>query len=887
MGQSSTPIVGQIWTPVYNPDLARLVDAASGPDKSRNWRKLLNGWRDRVRQSLFDPFHGLKIAERVGAGLDPIMHTLQSSYVAARMSTSTDTQLWVTLVKGALRWQNNVATFDPDSKGLLDILQPVEDKLNLWKAYMVAKRASRLKKEGRERLITPEMIAAGLALAERHPEFLTVAKEWADFNSRMLDFAVEAGVIDGSMRSLWEHDDYIPFYRVLEGEVGNPTSGQGLSHQQTIKRLKGGTAALNDVFENMLMNTAWLIQASMKNHAMQMAIENLEDSGLVRKAPMTWNKSLIPMSEIKRLAKQDTGPLADMRLALEDMGSELTDLEWEGFQKLWSMEVPKGDDVVMVRKNGKPVWYNVDESAPLLLRALTAMNQKAFGDWIKALRLPKQWLTGFVTADPAFMLANWVRDTGAAFVLSRDGTKPLVSGIRGAIKTLKRDDDYWHMMAAGGGFRSGFVSAQDPEASAKMARKEMRHKDFRTTIIDSPRKLWDRWQDLGSIFENANRMALYEDAIKNGKSRLGAAFESKDFLDFTMRGDNTVVRFLVETIPFMNARLQGLYRLGRGAAENPKAFALKGMMIMAASIALWMINKDDARYEELEEWDKDTYWHFWTGDQHWRIPKPFEVGIIFGTIPERILDAAYREGDDMAKVVLERIAWNAWQVFNFGSAPVPIQVTVEQIANRHFFTGRPIVGQREAGRLAGDQYSEWTHETSKLVGGAMGISPDRIDHFVRGFTGSIGEYAMGASDMLIRSIGDYPNEPSLRADEIPILKRFKRSDPPKSTKYRTEFWDLFKEIEKAQGSYRQAQQERNRDRRIELKQDHGGELRLRERFNKARAELQNISERRRKIHHNTNMSPEEKRGLIDNLIVRSNRIYKQTVELAELRGVKA
>ena len=433
---------------IDDPDLARLVDAASGPDKSRNWRKLLNGWRDRVRQSLFDPFHGLKIAERVGAGLDPIMHTLQSSYVAARMSTSTDTQLWVTLVKGALRWQNNVATFDPDSKGLLDILQPVEDKLNLWKAYMVAKRASRLKKEGRERLITPEMIAAGLALAERHPEFLTVSQEWADFNSRMLDFAEEAGVIDGSMRSLWEHDDYIPFYRVLEGEVGNPTSGQGLSHQQTIKRLKGGTAALNDVFENMLMNTAWLIQASMKNHAMQMAIENLEDSGLVRKAPMTWNKSLIPMSEIKRLAKQDTGPLADMRLALEDMGSELTDLEWEGFQKLWSMEVPKGDDVVMVRKNGKPVWYNVDESAPLLLRALTAMNQEAFGDWIKTLRLPKQWLTGFVTADPAFMLANWVRDTGAAFVLSRDGTKPLVSGIRGAIKTLKRDDDYWHMMAA-------------------------------------------------------------------------------------------------------------------------------------------------------------------------------------------------------------------------------------------------------------------------------------------------------------------------------------------------------------------------------------------------------------------------------------------------------
>ena len=39
-------------------------------------------------------------------------------------------------------------------------------------------------------------------------------------------------------------------------------------------------------------------------------------------------------------------------------------------------------------------------------------------------------------------------------------------------------------------------------------------------------------------------------------------------LDFTMRGSSSAVQFLIHTIPFLNARMQGLYKLG-GTAVNP------------------------------------------------------------------------------------------------------------------------------------------------------------------------------------------------------------------------------------------------------------------------------------------------------------------------------
>nr|WP_330163160.1 LPD38 domain-containing protein [Yersinia frederiksenii] len=92
-------------------------------------------------------------------------------------------------------------------------------------------------------------------------------------------------------------------------------------------------------------------------------------------------------------------------------------------------------------------------------------------------------------------------------------------------------------------------------------------------------------------------------------------------------------------LPFFNARMQGLSKLGRAIKENPREVLKRGGMITAASLALMALNWDDKRYEELQDWDKDTYWHVWIGDQHVRFPKPFEIGLMFGTLPERFVRA--------------------------------------------------------------------------------------------------------------------------------------------------------------------------------------------------------------------------------------------------------
>ena len=55
-----------------------------------------------------------------------------------------------------------------------------------------------------------------------------------------------------------------------------------------------------------------------------------------------------------------------------------------------------------------------------------------------------------------------------------------------------------------------------------------------------------------------------------------AGFESRDLMDFSMRGGGDSIQLLTRTLPFLGARIQGNYKLGRAAKKNPVSFLLKG-----------------------------------------------------------------------------------------------------------------------------------------------------------------------------------------------------------------------------------------------------------------------------------------------------------------------
>ena len=70
-------------------------------------------------------------------------------------------------------------------------------------------------------------------------------------------------------------------------------------------------------------------------------------------------------------------------------------------------------------------------------------------------------------------------------------------------------------------------------------------------------------KELEAVPEGAERQALYDQMRKKGMSHLEASFYARDMLDFSMQGSWPAFRFLTQVVPFLNARVQGLYKLGR------------------------------------------------------------------------------------------------------------------------------------------------------------------------------------------------------------------------------------------------------------------------------------------------------------------------------------
>ena len=171
------------------------------------------------------------------------------------------------------------------------------------------------------------------------------------------------------------------------------------------------------------------------------------------------------------------------------------------------------------------------------------------------------------------MIGNTIRDAASAWVTGGVDFAPILATVRGAVKAWREDPAMIAAMAAGGGL-GGHYHPHGPGAAAAL-------KGEKRVIVDNAKTLWRLWQKVGAASEASNRMAIYEAAKKKGASDAEAAYQAMDLMDFSMRGDWAATRFLIGTVPFLNARVQGLSRLARGAMDTPKGFLIKGGALAA------------------------------------------------------------------------------------------------------------------------------------------------------------------------------------------------------------------------------------------------------------------------------------------------------------------
>ena len=373
-------------------------------------------------------------------------------------------------------------------------------------------------------------------------------------------------------------------------------------------------------------------------------------------------------------------------------------------------------------------------------------------------------------------------------------------------------------------------------------------------------------------------MSLYSKRISQQKSHLEAAFEARDLLDFTMRGDATAVQLLIQMLPFMNARMQGLYKLGRAAHADPIPFALKGGMVATASLFLWTFNKDDDRWKELEDWDKWTYYHFWIGKDHYRIPKPFEIGALFSSLWESAAETI--AGDEDIGFFADFLQFMMMDAFALNPFPQLVRPAMEQWANKSFFTGRPIESERLQNLRPGERFDPWTSKTLQLAG-KWGIPPKRAEALIQGYFATVGTLGLSIADSMTHYLGDFPENPTKEMKDYPVIGRFMRGEEiPRTTKYVTRFYEIMQEIDQFVGTVNLYKNTGNYKRAREIMTENRGYLMLKAPLNTVRTDLREVNANIRKVYQ-SNMEPDKKRDMLNRFTKYRNDKVKLAYSLIE------
>ncbi len=815
----------------------------------------------------------------------------QDPYIAARLANGgASSVMRGLLLHGQARWAANGQHLEKidGTTGLLDILAPLGEDLNDWFGWMVGNRAARLMAEGRENNLTADQIAAlqSLATPEKIAAFRVASVQYAAFKRSVLDVAQGAGLIDPESRKVWDHADYIPFYREIDRTGAMTATGKkGLAGQSSgIRVLKGGEAALNDPMENVLMNFSRLIDASLKNNAIRKTVDAMNGTGWVEKVGYAMSSQIIPREQVRKLLIAAGTDEAVLDVIPEEA--------FDGMAKMWAIQAPNDPDVVRVMRGGRPEFYRVND--PLLLKALTSFVPFDFPG-LGVARFAKRLLTRAVTITPEFMMRNYIRDSIATRMIAKDGV-PIGGGLRGIAKSFRESGAFEDMLFAGASFQSGNVNAGDPERTGLEVRKALRRRGmsaasidgFMATVLDTPAKMLEQYERIGSAVENASREAVYEAARRAGKDATSAAFEAKDLMDFSLRGSSAMYQLMADVLPFFNARVQGLYRLGR---VDPKRLTAYASVMVMASTLLAMLNAGDDRYEELPDWDKDTYWHFWLAGGHFRIPKPFELGAIFGTIPERIVRAI--NGEDSTGTTAKRIAAVVAEQLAMDPVPQLLRPGLNVYANWDNFRDAPIENMSDEGKLPAQRYSPRTSDTARVAVGAVeplankvGLSPKRLEYLIGGYLGTTGMYALGLSDMVVRLAEGKPDTPAWRADDIPVVRVFYRVDPARATVYESDLYAMRAELEDIMGSYRALVREGDREQATEFYAENRDKLQARGPVAQAAKTLSGYRKQADAIYSDPSLTPAEKRDRIDELLAKKNAAAKRVMQAQAVKALQ-
>ena len=748
-----------------------------------------------------------------------------------------------------------------ETGGLIQILAPLFSNFNVnleqvFKLYATLKRAKTFDETGREidTPVKPEDFVLIEQIEQQHPEVVEVYNNYQEWNNRLIKFAEKKGLLDPEQAEIWrEHSSYYPFYKDMiddTGLQGPNVAGGSLPNNPLNIKITGSEKPIDaDPIEAIARNSLSILTGALKNDGVVKLVRDLEKVGEA--------KELKSPQEIK------TNTL----------------------------------NRIFVFEDGNKKFYKLKD--PELFHAIQAIGGTNVGPIAQALAIPAGFLRDTVTRDPGFVVVNILRDTLSSSITSGASYTPFIDSVKNMFGDMENLEKF--------GVLGGYDFANDEGSVKQFITRTMRQKGLTPSNGMSASgaffKLWDGLGALTTKSDGATRMAVYDAVYKKLKdegyneaqAQSEAAYQALEIINFGRRGLDPTFRIVTAAIPFLNARIQGLDVLYRGlftgqysaveklganeTLKDVQSRILKRALFRAGilssiTLAYYLMVHDTDEYKNLKREVRDDNWVVPIGNGNAvKIPIPFEVGMLFKAIPERVFDmtlgdeAFTRKSVDEALTSITRQLGTSANIpfFQPGAGFQILKPIAEVRANRNSFTNTEIVPYYQQKKEAGLQARATTNEFAKVMGEFLNISPAKIEHIMRGYTGTLGGYLLALVDTVTRGATGSPLLPSnFELGKLPVINRL-FLDLDKSGGYQQQFYELRNEVDKAVATINSLQKQNRFDELSAYRSNMQGLLNVKGQVRAIERYLDNWRRRRDRLMRDENISVTVKSDMLREL----------------------
>jgi hypothetical protein len=328
-----------------------------------------------------------------------------------------------------------------------------------------------------------------------------------------------------------------------------------------------------------------------------------------------------------------------------------------------------------------------------------------------------------IVLDPSFGLRAAFHAIMGSSVTGEHGAPPFVDLIRGVLGRLTGNPDLYANFQ-----RQGGEATTLEDLNSKYTEKNLQ-------ALQETGYLRRAWNSVFNPITAAKRLSHMVANMGNfgywlrTRGKLGdfkAAMSAREaHLDHAEPNRHAFMNWFAKTVTFFPVEVKSIQLLKRAMLERGPSTVLKGAMFLtvpAIGLRLWNYEEDKKlpvgqRYIDRPQWERDTYFQIpATNGTYHRLIIPYVIGFPFVVFPTRIMDKILEKNPHAFDGMFQAFMNNMVPQF----IPNVLMPVAENVANKVFYSGEPLVPDKLAKLSPWYRYTDNTTDVAKKISQIMG-----------------------------------------------------------------------------------------------------------------------------------------------------------------------